>query len=45
LTAPEAVAALHREYVAAGAEIVTANTFRTRRRTLARAGRARARAI
>lgn len=38
-TAPEALLALHREYVAAGAEIVTANTFRTRRRTLARAGR------
>ena len=37
--APQAVAALHREYVAAGAEVVTANTFRTRERTLAQAGR------
>ena len=38
-TAPQTVAALHREYVAAGAEVVTANTFRTRARTFAQAGR------
>jgi S-methylmethionine-dependent homocysteine/selenocysteine methylase len=38
-TAPDAVAVLHREYVAAGAEVVTANTFRTRARTFAQAGR------
>ncbi|HME73294.1 MAG TPA: homocysteine S-methyltransferase family protein [Myxococcota bacterium] len=29
---------IHRDYVRAGAEILTANTFRTQRRTLARAG-------
>jgi len=29
---------IHREYLAAGAEALTANTFRTQRRTLARAG-------
>lgn len=39
LTAPDAVLQLHREYVAAGAEVVTAATFRTKRRTLASAGR------
>jgi len=33
-----AVAAIHRDYVAAGAEALTANTFRTGRRTLAREG-------
>lgn len=33
---PELVLAIHREEVAAGAEILTANTFRTHRRTLAR---------
>ncbi len=38
LDAPEVVAGIHAEYVAAGAEILTANTFRTQRRTLARAG-------
>ncbi|MEM9176403.1 MAG: homocysteine S-methyltransferase family protein [Myxococcota bacterium] len=38
LDAPEAVQAIHRAYVAAGAEIVTANTFRTQARTLSRAG-------
>jgi len=30
MTAPEAVADLHREYAAAGANVLTANTFRTR---------------
>src|SRR5688572_379485 len=38
IEAPEAVAKLHAEYVKAGAEIVTANTFRTTRRIIARAG-------
>ncbi|MGH0033557.1 MAG: homocysteine S-methyltransferase family protein [Myxococcota bacterium] len=38
LEAPEAVAEVHRRYREAGAEVVTANTFRTQRRSLARAG-------
>ena len=38
LERPDAVAAIHRDYVAAGAEALTANTFRTGRRTLAREG-------
>jgi S-methylmethionine-dependent homocysteine/selenocysteine methylase len=38
LVAPEIVAEIHREHVAAGADVVTANTFRTRRRSLAREG-------
>jgi S-methylmethionine-dependent homocysteine/selenocysteine methylase len=38
IDAPEAVARIHADYVKAGAEIVTANTFRTTRRTIARAG-------
>jgi S-methylmethionine-dependent homocysteine/selenocysteine methylase len=38
LEAPETVAAIHRDEVAAGAEILTANTFRTHRRTLAKEG-------
>jgi len=38
LDAPAAVAAIHAEYVAAGAEVLTANTFRTNRRSLARGG-------
>jgi S-methylmethionine-dependent homocysteine/selenocysteine methylase len=36
--APEVVAAIHADYAAAGADILTANTFRTQRRTLARGG-------
>jgi S-methylmethionine-dependent homocysteine/selenocysteine methylase len=36
--APEAVLEIHRDHVVAGAELLTANTFRTRRRTLAREG-------
>ncbi len=36
LEAPECVYRIHAAYLAAGAEIVTANTFRTQRRTLAR---------
>ncbi len=35
---PELVLAIHRDEVAAGAEILTANTFRTHRRTLAKEG-------
>lgn len=38
LERPEAVAAIHRDYVGAGAEALTANSFRTQRRTLAREG-------
>jgi S-methylmethionine-dependent homocysteine/selenocysteine methylase len=38
LEAPETLAAIHREYVGAGAEILTANTFRTHRRSLEKAG-------
>jgi S-methylmethionine-dependent homocysteine/selenocysteine methylase len=36
--APELVSAIHREEVDAGAEVLTANTFRTHRRTLAKGG-------
>ena len=36
--APELVARIHRDYADAGAEALTANTFRTQRRTLAREG-------
>ncbi len=35
---PRVVEAIHADYVAAGAEILTANTFRTQRRTLERGG-------
>jgi S-methylmethionine-dependent homocysteine/selenocysteine methylase len=35
--APEVVLQIHRDYVSAGAEALTANTFRTQRRVLARA--------
>lgn len=38
LEAPECVLQIHAAYLAAGAELVTANSFRTQRRTLARAG-------
>ena len=37
LEAPERVAEIHGDYAEAGAEILTANTFRTQRRTLQRA--------
>ncbi|HVP28307.1 MAG TPA: homocysteine S-methyltransferase family protein [Myxococcota bacterium] len=37
LSAPALVEAIHAEYVAAGCEVLTANTFRTQRRTLAKA--------
>ena len=40
LRAPEVVRAIHSDYAEAGADILTANTFRTQRRTLARAGMA-----
>ena len=36
LESPEVVLSIHREEAAAGAEILTANTFRTHRRTLAK---------
>jgi S-methylmethionine-dependent homocysteine/selenocysteine methylase len=38
MESPELVLAIHRAEAAAGAEILTANTFRTHRRTLAREG-------
>src|SRR6185436_2971426 len=38
INAPDVVAQIHAEYVKAGAEIITANTFRTTRRAIARAG-------
>ncbi len=38
LEAPDVLRAIHRDYAAAGADIITTNTFRTHRRTLARAG-------
>jgi S-methylmethionine-dependent homocysteine/selenocysteine methylase len=38
LERPSLVAAIHREHAEAGAELLTANTFRTQRRTLLRGG-------
>ncbi len=38
LEAPQVLRAIHTDYVAAGADILTTNTFRTHRRTLERAG-------
>lgn len=38
LSEPASVLNLHREYVQAGAEVITANTFRTNPRTLRKAG-------
>jgi len=38
LRAPALVGRIHRDYAGAGAEALTANTFRTQRRTLAREG-------
>ncbi len=38
LQAPDVLRQVHMDYLAAGAEVITANTFRTHRRTLARAG-------
>ena len=39
IEAPQVVEAVHADYVAAGAEILTANTFRTHHRNLAAGGR------
>jgi S-methylmethionine-dependent homocysteine/selenocysteine methylase len=38
IAAPQVLAAIHADYIAAGADIITTNTFRTHRRTLTRAG-------
>ncbi len=38
LQAPDVLGQIHGDYVRAGAELITANTFRTHRRSLARAG-------
>jgi S-methylmethionine-dependent homocysteine/selenocysteine methylase len=38
IRAPEVVERIHRDYAEAGAQAITANTFRTQRRTLAREG-------
>ncbi len=38
LEAPEVLRAIHADYVGAGADIITTDTFRTHRRTLERAG-------
>jgi S-methylmethionine-dependent homocysteine/selenocysteine methylase len=38
IEAPDVLAAIHADYIAAGADIITTNTFRTHRRTLTRAG-------
>lgn len=38
LESPDVVRDIHEEYVASGADLLTANTFRTQRRSLARAG-------
>src|SRR5574342_1176370 len=38
LEAPDVLGQIHLDYVRAGAELITANTFRTHRRSLARAG-------
>ena len=40
LDAPDTVRAIHEDYVRAGADIITADTFRTTPRALAKAGRA-----
>src|SRR5438034_11831000 len=38
IEAPDILADIHRDYLRAGADLITANTFRTHRRTLAKAG-------
>ena len=38
IEAPEVLQAIHADYINAGADIITTNTFRTQRRTLERAG-------
>jgi S-methylmethionine-dependent homocysteine/selenocysteine methylase len=40
MDAPEVVAQIHRDYLVAGAQVLTANTFRTNVRTMQRAGMA-----
>jgi S-methylmethionine-dependent homocysteine/selenocysteine methylase len=40
LSSPDTVRAIHEDYVRAGADVLTANTFRTTPRTLAKEGRA-----
>jgi S-methylmethionine-dependent homocysteine/selenocysteine methylase len=40
LDAPDTLAQVHRDYLQAGADIITANTFRTHRRSLAKVGMA-----
>src|SRR6266851_5645740 len=40
LDAPAALSQIHADYVRAGAEVLTADTFRTHRRSLARGGHA-----
>lgn len=40
IEAPDVVRAVHVDHLRAGAEVITTNTFRTQRRTLARAGMA-----
>jgi S-methylmethionine-dependent homocysteine/selenocysteine methylase len=39
IEAPEVVRAIHEDYIRAGADVVTTNTFRTTARTMRRAGR------
>ncbi len=36
--APEVVTQIHADYIAAGAQVITSNTFRTNTRALAKAG-------
>jgi homocysteine S-methyltransferase len=38
LTAPQVLSQVHTDYLRAGAEVITANTFRTHRRSLAKGG-------
>ena len=38
LTAPQVLSQVHADYLRAGAEVITANTFRTHRRSLAKGG-------
>jgi homocysteine S-methyltransferase len=38
IEAPEVLRSIHADYINAGADIITTNTFRTKRRTLERAG-------
>jgi S-methylmethionine-dependent homocysteine/selenocysteine methylase len=38
LETPESISSIHREYIEAGAEIITANTFRTQQRSIGKQG-------